>query len=70
MEGLRVDPKDVRAIRDAGGEVAILDVRSPAAWEEATEQVPRSIRLTLDELEGRLERLPADRRAEIVAYCT
>lgn len=70
MEGLRVKPTEVASLRERGHKVYVLDARSPAAWEESDVEIPLSIRMTADEIPSRLEEMPSDRQAEIVAYCT
>lgn len=51
--------------RMAAGEVTVLDVRPRDEYEAG--HIPGALSVPVDELERRLERLPADR--EVVAYC-
>ena len=66
-EQLRIDPMDAKARLDAG-EAIILDVVSPAAWEQLDRAVPEAVRIAPDELGERWGELPRERA--IIAYCT
>jgi rhodanese-related sulfurtransferase len=66
-EQLRIDPAAAKRRVDAG-EAIILDVVSPAAWEQLDRSVQGAIRIPPDELGERLPELP--RELAIIAYCT
>jgi len=53
---------------EGGEEFTIIDVRNPHAWAEATDMAAGAIRVSLDNLDHVLPRLP--RQKPIVAYCT
>ena len=62
-----ITPRELRAMLDAGKEIALIDVREPAEWEinriDGARLIPKS---TIDSGEG-LAQLPTDRIA--VLYC-
>ena len=60
-----VDPRALRAERDANPQLVLLDVREP--FEHSIAAIPGSRLIPLGELPGRLREL--DGRATIVAYC-
>jgi rhodanese-related sulfurtransferase len=66
-EQLRIDPAAAKRRVDAG-EAIILDVVSPAAWEQLDRSVKGAIRISPDELGERWPELP--RELAIIAYCT
>jgi rhodanese-related sulfurtransferase len=67
MKPLRISAQEAKALADAGRAI-FLDVRSPQAWSDATEQIPGSQRITYDEVAGRVSDPGPDK--EIIAYCT
>ncbi|HVY60576.1 MAG TPA: rhodanese-like domain-containing protein [Planctomycetota bacterium] len=67
MQSLRVTPEEAKSLADAGRAI-FLDVRGPAAWQEATEQIPGSQRMTYDEVGSRVSDPGPEK--EIIAYCT
>jgi rhodanese-related sulfurtransferase len=68
MEIPRIEADDVAEAIRRGEQVAFVDVRSPKAYESATEQIPGSLRSTADAVASRADALPTD--ALTVAYCT
>ena len=67
-EDLRIDVDQLRKRMEGGEEFTIIDVRNPHAWAEATDMAAGAIRVSLDNLDQVLPRLP--RQKPIVAYCT
>jgi len=53
---------------ESGEDFTIIDVRKPEAWAESDTMIPESIRVSLDDLEQNVARIPKNRPA--VAYCT
>jgi rhodanese-related sulfurtransferase len=53
---------------DAGEDFTVIDVRNSNAWAETDTMIPEAIRVSLDELEESLPRIPKNR--PVVAYCT
>jgi rhodanese-related sulfurtransferase len=53
---------------EAGEDFTVIDVRNPKVWAESDTVIPEAIRMSLDELEQNLPRIPKDK--PVVAYCT
>ncbi len=68
MEIPRLTPQQVVERLDQGDRIAFVDARSGAAFEHATHQIPGSIRIAPDQVDGHTDDLP--RGATVVAYCT
>ena len=66
-DSLRISPPEARARLDAG-QALVLDVVSPAAWDQLDVAIPGALRIPPDELTRRYRELPKER--EIIAYCT
>jgi membrane protein DedA with SNARE-associated domain len=64
----RISVAELRRLMDRGETPVIVDVRNRAAHLHDPRRIPGAIRMTVDEIEGRLADLPRDR--EIVLYCT
>jgi rhodanese-related sulfurtransferase len=64
----RISLADARRRIEAGVPLVFLDVRQPAAWDAAPDQLPGSIRIPIAALPSHLAALP--RGTTIVAYCT
>jgi NADPH-dependent 2,4-dienoyl-CoA reductase/sulfur reductase-like enzyme/rhodanese-related sulfurtransferase len=60
-----VTPMAVKEKRDRGDDLILLDVRSPAEYEEV--HLPGSVLIPLGALRGRLAELPKDK--EIITFC-
>jgi rhodanese-related sulfurtransferase len=69
MEIPRITTRQVAERLDRGERVVFVDARSGHALEQATQQIPGSIRIPPD---GDVQRHAADlsRTAVVVAYCT
>ena len=65
----RVSVDEVKTRMDRGEPLIFLDARNPTAWGEADTKLPGAIRMPVDEVEHRLDELPA-RDRPIVTYCT
>lgn len=63
----RITPQELQQEREAGN-VFILDVRSPTAFQKAAEHIPGDVRFSPDELENWYTEVPKDRH--VVTYCT
>jgi rhodanese-related sulfurtransferase len=59
---------EAKRLWDSGAGVVFLDTRSPTAWEGSEIQIPGSIRVTVAELEQRLNEIPRGR--PVITYCT
>jgi hypothetical protein len=64
----RVTVDEVKARMDRGEPFVFLDTRNATAWGEANTKLPGAVRMSADEVEGRLGELPHDRA--IITYCT
>jgi rhodanese-related sulfurtransferase len=64
----RVTADEVKERMDRGEPLVFLDTRNPTAWGESDAKLPGAIRMSVDEVERRLEELPRDRT--IITYCT
>ncbi len=64
----RISKEDLKKKIDLKGDFILLDVRNPVDYGNSNVKLPGSIRIPLDELEGRLNEL--DRKKDVVAYCT
>jgi len=60
-----VSPMEVHRMMDEGADFVLLDVRSPAEYEQV--RLPNSTSIPLGTLRGRLDELPRDK--EIIAFC-
>ena len=66
-DSLRISPPQAKARLDAG-QALVLDVVSPAAWNQVDVAIPGALRIPPDELSRRYRELPKER--EIITYCT
>lgn len=67
-DDLRISAEELRRRMEAGEEFTIIDVRNPRAWTEATDMAAGAIRVTLDDVDEAIGRIP--RNKPIVTYCT
>ena len=65
---LRISVDELRRRMEAGEDFTIVDTRKTDAWTESDTMIPESIRVSLDQLEQNLPRIPRNR--PVVAYCT
>lgn len=68
MAVARITAEEMKRRMEAGEDFTIIDTRNPEAWAESDTVMPEAIRVSLDEVERNLPRIPKDR--PIVAYCT
>jgi rhodanese-related sulfurtransferase len=68
MDAPRITVDELRKRMESGEDFTIIDVRNPDAWAESDTMIPESIRMSLDELDNNLARIPKNR--PVVAYCT
>jgi rhodanese-related sulfurtransferase len=64
----RITVDELKRRLGAGEDFTLIDVRNPRAWAESDTQIPEAIRVSLDDLDVSLPRIPKDR--PVVAYCT
>jgi rhodanese-related sulfurtransferase len=64
----RITVPELKKRMDAGEDFTIIDVRNPQAWAEAQTVIPEAVRMTLDQFEESLPRIPKNQ--PVVAYCT
>jgi rhodanese-related sulfurtransferase len=67
-DALRITVDELKRRMEAGEDFTLIDVRNPKAWAESDTQIPEAIRVSLDDLEVSLPRIPKER--PVVAYCT
>jgi rhodanese-related sulfurtransferase len=67
-DALRITVDELKRRMEAGEDFTLIDVRNPKAWAESDTQIPEAIRVSLDDLEMSLPRIPKER--PVVAYCT
>lgn len=68
MDALRITVDELRRRMESGEDFTIIDVRNPEAWAESDTMIPESVRVSLEDLDKNLVRIPKSRPA--VAYCT
>jgi rhodanese-related sulfurtransferase len=68
MDIPRIDVREIDEAMRRGEPVVFVDTRSPAAWDEATEQIPGSHRVPPDRAAEIADQLPPG--ALTVTYCT
>jgi len=67
-DDLRISADELRRKMEAGDEFTIIDVRNPHAWADATDMAAGAVRISLDEADEAIGRIP--RNKPIVTYCT
>ena len=67
-DDLRITPDELWMRMKAGENFTVLDARNPQAWGESNQVLPNAVRVTHDDLDQALARLPKDK--PVVAYCT
>jgi S1-C subfamily serine protease len=66
----RISPSEVARLLEGTEPPAILDVREASAYERSPVRIPRSLRVSVDDLADATKRPDVDRGRMIVAYCT
>ena len=64
----RITPAELKERMTAGEEFTFIDIRNPQAWGESDVKIPGALRVTMDDLDQNLSRIP--RNKPIVVYCT
>jgi rhodanese-related sulfurtransferase len=64
----RITVEELKRRMEAGEDFTVIDTRNPLAWAESDKQIPEAIRVSVDELDANLARVPKDR--PLVTYCT
>ena len=67
-DDVRISADELNRRMEAGEEFTIVDVRNSHAWGEAMDKAAGAIRVSMDDAEQLLPRIP--RARPIVAYCT
>jgi rhodanese-related sulfurtransferase len=67
-EGPKITVDELKRRMQAGEDFTVLDVRNPKAWAESDVKAKNAIRVSLDNLEQYLPRIPKGK--PIVTYCT
>jgi hypothetical protein len=68
MEPQRISAAEVKRRLDSGEAIVFLDTRADDAWRKAESQIPKSLRVSPDDVEAHLDEIP--RHGLIVPYCT
>ncbi len=66
----RISPSEVAKLMEGNDPPAIFDVREASAYERSPMRIPRSLRVTLADLENGGKRPDVDAARLVVAYCT
>ena len=66
----RISPSEVARLLEGTEPPAILDVREATAYERSPVRIPRSLRVTLGDLNDGGKRPAVDQKRLVVAYCT
>lgn len=64
----RITVSELRKRMEAGEDFTPIDIRNPQAWAESDVMIPEARRITMDDLEQNLSRIPKNK--PIVTYCT
>ena len=67
-DGLRITADELKQRMEAGEQFTIVDVRNPHAWAEARDKAAGALRVSLDDVEDAVGRMPENK--PIVTYCT
>ena len=54
----RITVEELKRRMDAGEDFTVIDVRNPKAWAETDTAIPEAIRVSLDNFEKNLPRIP------------
>ena len=66
----RISPSEVARLLDGNDPPAILDARETSAYEHSPVRIPRSLRVTLNDVSGTGKAPAVDHARLVVAYCT
>lgn len=62
-----ISQNEAKSRLNRGGNIFLLDVRTPEEYEEL--HIPNSISLPLDQLKSGIKKVTVDKDAEIIVYC-
>ena len=68
MPPTRITADELNERMSRGEQFTILDSRNPKAWSDAETKLPGAMRVTADELDKHVDKIPRDRA--IITYCT
>jgi hypothetical protein len=66
----RISPSEVARLLEGNDPPAILDVREASSYERSPMRIPRSLRVTLEEIDAGGKRPDVDEKRLVVAYCS
>ena len=66
----RISPSEVARLLEGNDPPAILDVREAGSYERSPMRIPRSLRVTLEDIDNGGKRPDVDQKRMIVAYCS
>jgi hypothetical protein len=66
----RISPSEVARLLEGNDPPAILDVRETSSYEKSPMRIPRSLRVTLEEMNAGGKRPEVDQQRMVVAYCS
>jgi rhodanese-related sulfurtransferase len=64
----RITADEAKERVDRGEPLVFIDTRNPEAWGASSAKLPGALRITAEDLGGRINEIPRDRA--IVTYCT
>ena len=67
-DALRITVDELRKRMEAGEDFVLIDTRNPQQWAKSDVKMPEAIRVSLDNLDDALSRIPTEK--PIVTYCT
>jgi rhodanese-related sulfurtransferase len=68
MQPTPISAAEAKQMLDRGEQVAFVDARNAVAWGEATDKLPRAIRVPVDAVDQHMSELPED--GTLITYCT
>ena len=68
MEAQRISAQTIKQRMKKGDYFVFIDTRNPHAWDSSNIKLPHARRIPIEEIENRLEEIPAG--LPIVTYCT
>ncbi len=68
MDPERIEVEEVKARMERGENILLIDSRSSSSWDKSDLKIEGALRISGEEIQGRLNDLPRDRT--IVVYCT
>ncbi len=68
MDPERIEIAEVKSRMERGENILLIDSRSSSSWDKSDLKIKGALRISDEEIQGRLNDLPRDR--PIVVYCT